>query len=618
MDRSLVLIVLAALALPTLAAPAGADAPLFAPSGDDATARALVAKLPRATLANDADGNKLFDDLDAAYALDPAAALSVIVSFRDDVTTEDGLARARAAIPTLSVERAHAIIPAISATLPLVDALRLARLAEVRQIERNSPAQPELETATAFMGADAVVDEMATTGAGVTIAILDTGFDGEHVDLAEGKIIHFFDMETEESGDAFDTDGHGTHVASIAAGLGRGKPEYRGVAPGASIVGIRIGSEDDAIAGYEHIVEHKEHYGIRVATMSFGFGVATDGTSALERAVDAAWDAGIVCFKSNGNSGPGRSTMTVPAAARGIIGVGSMLDPDGSPSGIPLVGNPGLPLPAATGFILSGFSSRGPTTDGRIKPDIVAPGQAITAAANGTKDGYVTLSGTSMASPFAAGAAALILAANPSLVPDDVRRVMIETAEDWGLAGPDVDYGHGRLRVREAVRLAYALNETMAPASVEPPVPFHEMRAGIVAAPFYEGTVEINDTTHPIAATFIAEGTLLQVEIREPGGAPVGTLAGAAPGRQQTVGFDAPTPGTYKFRVVAPPGTAFVVDFSHGLAPALALDMSHVAGNAEGLVPAAVNDPSANVPGAPLLVVLAALALVVLVRRRQG
>lgn len=616
---TLALLLVLSAAASALPLPAQAETPLglVAPAADDAAARAHVALLPRATLVNDANGNKLFDELERAYAAAPHRAQPAIVSFRDDVSTDAGLLRARATLPTLAVERAHRIVPAFSAPLTLAEALQLARLPEVRQVERNDPAMPELDSATAFLGPDAVVDEMGVTGAGVSIAILDTGFDGEHVDLAEGKIVHFLDLATGKEGAAFDTNGHGTHVASIAAGLGRGKAEYRGVAPGASIVGLRIDSEDDAIAGYEHLVDVKETYGIRIATMSFGFGTATDGTSALERAVDAAWDAGIVCFKSNGNSGPGRATMTIPAAARGILGIGSMLDPNGSPGGIPLVGNPGLPLPPASGFILSGYSSRGPTADGRIKPDLVAPGQAITAAANGTKDGYITFSGTSMASPFAAGSAALLLAANPALTPDEVRRVLIATAEDWGVEGPDVDYGHGRIRVREAVRLAFAMNATEAPPSTEPPVPFHEVRAGVVAPPFAEGSVTIEDTTHPIAATFIAEGTLLQVEIRGPDGLPVGKLAAAAPGRQQTVGFEAPEVGSYTFRVAAPPGTPFVVDFSHGLAPALPLASPDIEGLAEGIAPAAAPEGVA-ISGAPFALAVLALVGLAIVRRPRA
>ena len=617
-----------ALAAAPSAAPAGGPAPaLEAPASNEPWARALVAALPRATAVNDADGNRLFDELDAAYReAGPLARVPVIVSFVQGVASEEGVAAVRRVAPEAPVDRAFRIVPAYAGALDLREALAVARLPEVRQVELDSPGAPELETATRFMGADAAVDGMGVTGSldgaeenvsakDVVIAILDTGFHAEHEDLAGGKLLHFLDVG-EGKTKPYDPDGHGTHVASIAAGWGRADAANRGVAPGAGVVGIKIAggsrsAESQAIAGYEWIVENREAYGIRVATMSFGFGRATDGTTALERAVDAAWEAGIVCFKSNGNSGPNRGTMTVPAAARGILGVGSLLDPDGG-SGLLGVG------PASFGFAVSSFSSRGPTTDGRVKPDLMAPGQTITAAEAGTKDGYVALSGTSMASPFAAGAAALVIAANPALAPDEVRDVLFATAEDWGVEGPDVDYGHGRIQVHEAVRLALARAGKAAPAVEAPLVPYHEVRAGVVGAGPYEGTFTVNDTEHPIAATFIGEGTLLAAEVRDASGAPVGRASLQAPSRQLLVSFQPEAPGEYAFRVVAAPGTAFVVDFSHGTAESLAhpLPAGLPVEGQEGLVPGATLDEN-RVPGPALVPALLAAALLLRALRRR-
>jgi serine protease AprX len=104
------------------------------------------------------------------------------------------------------------------------------------------------------------------------------------------------------------------------------------------------------------------------------------------------------------------------------------------------------------GWTLAPFSSRGPTLDGRIKPEIVAPGIRITAARAGSANRFDTYSGTSMAAPFVAGAAALLLSANPGLTVEDVKDALLETAQDWGVTGPDVDYGHGRLSVYRAVQ----------------------------------------------------------------------------------------------------------------------------------------------------------------------
>lgn len=633
MSRPFLLLVAVATLAVALPAPVAsldaAPAPLEAPASDAPWARALVATLPRATHVNDEDANKVFDDLDAALVAGaPTDRVRVIVSFVDGVSTEAGVARVRALAPDAPVDKQFRIIPAYAGALRLDEALRVARFPEVRQIELDRAGVPELDTATALMGADAVVDGMGITGsfdgvegefsaADVAIAVLDTGFDGQHVDLQEGKIVKFLDLGAGKE-EAYDEGGHGTHVASIAAGLGRGDPEYRGVAPGAGIVGIKITGAGKsamslAIEGYEWIVEHKDQHNIRVATISFGFGIATDGTTALERAVDAAWDAGIVCFKSNGNSGPERGTMTVPAAARGILAVGSMLDAQPPASVDP------LPVGGSGGFSLSTYSSRGPTADGRVKPDVAAPGQSIMAAANGTKDGYVALSGTSMAAPFAAGTAALMVSANPALAPDAVRAILFGTAEDWGVGGPDVDYGNGRIRVDLAVRESLRRAGAEA-ADVEPPVvPFHEVRAGIVGTATYEGTLEVNDTSNPIAGTFIAEGKLLFVEIRSPSDELVGRLSAPVPARQHVLGFTPSEKGTYAFRVAAPPGTPFVVDFSHGTAPPLVeLPNGILEGDMSGLAPAATLEEGAAIPGAgAALVAVVVLGAALFARRAR-
>ena len=562
------LLLLVAIAMP-LAPAAGAPAGLEAPGSNAAWARARVAALDRATAVNDADGNKIFDDLDTAYLRAGTSHLPVIVSFVQGTTTNEGVARATAAAAGIAVERRFRIIPAFAGSLARGEAERVAALPEVRQIELDRAGTPELDTATEVMGADAVVDQMGitgsldaaadvATGSDVVIAILDTGFDTGHADLAD-KLIAWNDLAAGRE-NPYDPDGHGTHVGSIAAGWGHSNPEQRGVAPGASIVGVRIETLSHAIAGYQWIVQHRVALGIRVATISFGFGVATDGTTALERAVDQAWDAGIVCFKSNGNSGPGNSTMTVPAAARGILAIGSLLDPLGGGT-TPPINSPKY------GFVLSHYSSRGPTSDGRIKPDLVAPGESIRAADAGSGSGSIVFSGTSMASPFAAGTAALMIAADPSMTPDEVRSLLYATAEDRGAAGPDNDFGHGRIQVREAVRAAVARTGAQAPPSTAPLVPRQETRSGIAATGVFETQVTVTDARFPLAMTVL--GTYVHgVLIVGPSGQPVEAASAPNQGldRQHEVTVNAPATGSYTIRILATPQAAITIDLSHSVA----------------------------------------------------
>ena len=559
-----------------LAAVPPAAAAVTAPASADASARADVAALPRATTVNDADGNKLFDDLDTAFAVaGPAERLDVIVSFVADVATAEGVAAVRRVAPAAPVDRSFTIIPAYAGALTAAEAAAVADLAQVRQIELDSVGEVELETATAVMGADAVVDGLGISGSldglpdevtagDVTIAILDTGFDVGHVDV-DGKLEAFVDL-ADGLEEPYDSDGHGTHVTSIAAGWGRGDPAQRGVAPGAGIVGLRIENESHALAGYEWIVANREAYDIRVATISFGFGIASDGTTALERAVDAAWDAGVVCFKSNGNSGPASSTMTVPAAARGILAMGSLLDTGGVTGATATVGSVRVNETQKYGFLLSEYSSRGPTSDGRVKPDLVAPGEAILAADAGTADGYISFSGTSMAAPFGAGTAALMVAANPALTPDQVREILTATAEDFGKDGADSDFGHGRVQVLDAVEAALRARGVEPPAVTRPAVPKHTWATGASV------TFTVTDTTVPVAITAIAagkiivsaagtyDGVLLGMYVTGPDGFVQHLPANAD--RQHHVSFMPSSPGTYTVNAGSAGDVTFAV--SHG------------------------------------------------------
>ena len=235
-------------------------------------------------------------------------------------------------------------------------------------------------------------------GSGVKVAVLDTGYDPGHPDLA-GRVIGSADF-TPEPG-VVDHNGHGTHVASTIAGTGAASAGlYRGVAPGASLLigkvldGSGTGEDSQVMAGMSWAVG--QHAAI--VSMSLG-GDPGDGSSPLERAVDELSSTSTTLFViAAGNSGPTPGTITSPGAAASALTVGAV---DGTDS-------------------MADFSSRGPLINGEIKPNIVAPGVNIVAArAAGTSlgdpvdDNYTTLSGTSMATPHVAGIAAILKQEHP-------------------------------------------------------------------------------------------------------------------------------------------------------------------------------------------------------------
>ena len=232
-----------------------------------------------------------------------------------------------------------------------------------------------------------------------------------------------------------DWSGHGTHVTSVIVGsrttdAGR----YQGIAPGADVVAVKTFEPDgsgryiDVIRGIDLIVRHKDDYGIRVLNLSFsGTPVSRYWEDPLNQAVMAAWQAGIVVVAAAGNSGPDPMTVGVPGNVPYIITVGAMTDSY----------TPADP----TDDRLASWSSAGPTHDGFVKPDIVAPGGHLLGIIPSNSwialehpqyfqpDGdYFTMSGTSQAAAVVSGVVALMLQADPSLSPDDVKCRLLSTA----------------------------------------------------------------------------------------------------------------------------------------------------------------------------------------------
>jgi len=303
---------------------------------------------------------------------------------------------------------------------------------------------PQINEAKKHVRADAV---HGLTGKGVTIAILDTGISPvSDFTLPKNRIIAFKDF-VNGSGDAYDDNGHGTHVSGIAAGNGYfSKGKYTGIAPEANIVAVKIldkegrGSAGDALAGMQWVADNRERLNIKVVNLSIGT-EDVGSRDPLVKIVEAVWDLGVSVVIAAGNNGPDPSSVTSPGVSRKVITVGA--SDDENPTNV-------------MGDTLENFSGRGPTSECIYKPDILAPGSGIISVRSlelSNKDAehrglhiiddnYVKMSGTSMAAPIVTGAVALFLQNNPDLKPNDVKLRLKHSAKSlnysrnqqgWGL-----------------------------------------------------------------------------------------------------------------------------------------------------------------------------------------
>ena len=273
------------------------------------------------------------------------------------------------------------------------------------------------------------------TGKGVTVAVLDSGVDDTHPDLA-GKIAARANF-TEDTEDDQDHVGHGTHVASTIAGNGA---RYRGVAPDATLLDGKVCVVDGCaeswiLAGMEWAAVTRH---ARVVNLSLG-GYDSPGVDPLEAAIDAlSAEYGTLFVVAAGNDGPPAGSIDSPASADAALAVGAVDKSDQ----------------------IAGFSGRGPRTgDEALKPDLTAPGVNITAAAPG--GGYATMSGTSMATPHVAGAAALLGQEHPGWTGERLKSVLMESAKPADGVGA---YTQGAGRVDVAAAIGQAV--TASPPSI--------------------------------------------------------------------------------------------------------------------------------------------------------
>lgn len=319
------------------------------------------------------------------------------------------------------------------------------------------------------------------TGAGIGVAVIDSGIytgPGLSADTSgKNRIMAAYDARTDRvtlgsyskrkgySGlEEFDNDasGHGSHVASAGfnsklSNVGK----YNGIAPDVKLVSVRVfdadgrGTYADVIRGVQWAIDNASAYNIRVMNMSLSAMPQSHyWEDPLNQAVMAAWDAGIVVVASAGNTGPEAQTIGVPGNVPYIITVGAMTD-NNTPAD-------------SSDDRLATFSSAGPTFEGFVKPEIVAPGGHIMAAMQDSSqialqhpefhDGasFFSMSGTSQAAAIVSGIAALVLQAEPRLTPDQVKCKIMSGASpalnnDGTLAYSIFQQGAGLVNAHDSV-----------------------------------------------------------------------------------------------------------------------------------------------------------------------
>ncbi len=352
--------------------------------------------------------------------------LRVIVKYREHVAKSRAVESAR--LPERP-SRVLTVVPVVALSAAPAEIEALGHEPDVEQIWPDLRVRACLDVSVPLIGAPRVWHD-GYTGAGIGIAVLDTGIDLDHPDF-QARIAGVADFTGEGVGDL---NGHGTHVAGIACGDGcayGGK--YTGVAPRAQLYVAKVLDRQglaymsDVMAGIDWVVKQNVH----VMNLSLSGPPSGDGTDALSETCDLVVERGFVICSAAGNSGPGPGTIGAPGCARQVITVGASTDED---------------------TVLEA-SSRGPTTDGRVKPDLLFPGSGIVSCrARDTSLGepvdltYTQASGTSMATPHAAGVAALLLEANPGLTPAEIKELMMSTAVDLGLEENTGGAGRGDAR----------------------------------------------------------------------------------------------------------------------------------------------------------------------------
>lgn len=387
--------------------------------------------------------------------------------------------------------------------------------------ESETPAQREFNMEAAFVGPCSTklvpgyennhedyyyntaggVDELhkqGLTGKGVTVAIIDSGL-WEHELLrndtsGKNRLLATYDAITDtEGGEALDESGHGTHMASIIANSGKTRKNgkwtgtYKGVAPDANLVAVKVLDRQglahllDIVRGVQWVVDNRKEYQVKLLNLSFSqTPLWAFWQDPVNQAIVEAWRQGITVVAAAGNNGPDLNSIGSPGNIPRIITVGAITD--------------SWTAGDRNDDYLPNFSSRGPTSEGDIKPDIVALGGHITGlipvtsmlASRQPEDllasGEYVSTGTSQASAFVTGVSAMLLELFPGVSPDELKCILVSTAKpaikaDGKLFYAPYEQGTGLVSIRRAILFSKQCETLRDPKKI------------IIRWPFYSSTV---------------------------------------------------------------------------------------------------------------------------------
>ncbi|GIW74652.1 MAG: hypothetical protein KatS3mg103_1174 [Phycisphaerales bacterium] len=272
------------------------------------------------------------------------------------------------------------------------------------------------------------VHALGRLGTGVAVGVLDSGLRHTHEDIAD-NFVYGYDFEAMSS-DFSDPFSHGTHVCGTVAAVGNGQ-DIIGVAPQADLYMLKVGTFFPSTSGAINALQWALDNGIQVTNSSF----SVPDSSLLQQAYDNTWDAGIIHFAASGNGG-GSAPIGAPARYDSVIAVGAIDQND----------------------------RRASFSQGGAGLELVAPGVDVYSSTSTSDSSYDAYDGTSMASPHAAGVAALVIAAGIAdangngRINDEVRQRLIDTAIDLGSPGWDASFGYGLVNAQAAL-------------GIEPPCP---------------------------------------------------------------------------------------------------------------------------------------------------